>query len=122
VTAPVTALLVVVLSGWAVPVLAGPSHPAAGIPAGREHQEQAQEQPEGPVGSGESTTTTTTSPAAPDQDIIPDPNSGQPPSEAGDRGGALQLALLALIVIGVGVVAWRIAVSARRQPPSGANS
>jgi hypothetical protein len=112
VTAPVTALLVVVLSGWAVPVLAGPSHPAAGIAAGQE-----QEQPEG---SGEPTTTT--SPAAPDQDIIPEPNSGQPPSEAGDRGGALQLVLLALIVIGVGVVAWRIAVSARRQPPSGANS
>jgi hypothetical protein len=118
VTAPVTALLVVVLSGWAVPVLAGPSHPAAG--QDREHQEQEQ-QPGGPGESGRSSTTTT-SPAAPDRDIIPDPNSGQPPSEAGDRGGALQLALLALILVGVGVVVWRIAVSARRQPPSGANS
>jgi hypothetical protein len=44
--------------------------------------------------------TTTTSVPAPDEEqgIIPEPNSGQEPSEAGDRGGALQIAVLAGIV------------------------
>jgi hypothetical protein len=65
-----------------------------------------------PGDEGDSTTSSVTAP--PDQDIIPEPNSGHPPTEAGDRGGALQLALLALIVAGVGFVAWRIIVSARR--------
>jgi hypothetical protein len=36
--------------------------------------------------------------------IIPDPNSGSAPTDPGDRGGVLQLTLLALIV-GFGAVA-----------------
>jgi hypothetical protein len=45
----------------------------------------------------------TTSQGTPvDQDIIPDPDSGQNPSEAGDRGGALQYAVLGLVVVGIG--------------------
>jgi hypothetical protein len=43
-----------------------------------------------------------------DQRIIPRPDSGREPTEAGDRGGALQLALLGLIVVGVGVAGVRI--------------
>lgn len=35
----------------------------------------------------------------PTQNIVPEPNSGAAPSEAGDRGGALQLLLPALIVL-----------------------
>ena len=38
----------------------------------------------------------------PAQEMIPEPNSGRPPSDAGDRGGALQGVVLLLIVIGVG--------------------
>ena len=34
----------------------------------------------------------------PPADIVPLPNTGKPPEEAGDRGGALQLGLLALVV------------------------
>ncbi len=34
----------------------------------------------------------------PTQDIIPEPDSGVAPDEAGDRGGALQLLLLGLVV------------------------
>jgi hypothetical protein len=73
-------------------------------------------------GGADSTTSSVTAP--PDQDIIPEPDSGHPPSEAGDRGGALQLGLLALILAGVGIIAWRIVVAARRHearsgpPPS----
>ena len=43
-----------------------------------------------------------------DQRIIPRPNSGHEPEDAGDRGGALQLALLGLIVVGVGFVGMKI--------------
>lgn len=38
----------------------------------------------------------------PTQDIVPKPNSGDEPTEAGDRGGALQLGILALVVVAVG--------------------
>jgi hypothetical protein len=34
--------------------------------------------------------------------IIPRPNEGHEPVDAGDRGGALQLGLLALLVVAVG--------------------
>jgi hypothetical protein len=36
------------------------------------------------------------------QDIVPKPNSGHAPTEAGDRGGALQLLILALLAGAVG--------------------
>lgn len=38
----------------------------------------------------------------PTQDIVPTPNSGEEPDDPGDRGGALQLALLGMLVVGVG--------------------
>ena len=41
----------------------------------------------------------------PGQEMIPEPNSGRAPSDAGDRGGALQGVVLLLIVIGVGGIA-----------------
>ncbi len=41
-------------------------------------------------------------PEAPTQDIVPRPNSGEAPEEAGDRGGALQLLVVGLIVVAVG--------------------
>ena len=38
-------------------------------------------------------------PDVPVQHIIPRPNSGQKPEDAGDRGGSLQLALLGLVCV-----------------------
>jgi hypothetical protein len=35
---------------------------------------------------------------------IPLPNSGTPPDDAGDRGGALQVALFAALVLGLGAI------------------
>lgn len=35
------------------------------------------------------------------QHIIPRPNSGHAPTEAGDRGGALQLLILGVLVVGI---------------------
>jgi uncharacterized protein HemX len=47
-------------------------------------------------------TTTTSLPQVPTQEIVPQPGSGAEPEEAGDRGGALQLGLLALVVVAIG--------------------
>jgi hypothetical protein len=44
-------------------------------------------------------------PGAPEQDIIPLPDSGHEPTEAGDRGGALQILVLGAIVAGLGTIA-----------------
>jgi uncharacterized protein HemX len=46
-------------------------------------------------------TSTTPSIQVPTQDIVPEPNSGRAPSEAGDRGGVLQVGLLLLVVAAV---------------------
>jgi hypothetical protein len=50
----------------------------------------------------------------PTQEIVPQPNSGQAPTEAGDRGGALQLLVLALVVGAVGAVTWHLVRQSRR--------
>jgi hypothetical protein len=71
-------------------------------------------------GQGEPGTTSTTSTSVTpfsgdvDQRIIPRPNSGHPPQDAGDRGGALQFALLGLIVLGVTIVCVKIFRSTRQ--------
>lgn len=56
--------------------------------------------------------TTTTEPPAPD--IIPEPNSGSEPQDAGDRGGALQTVLFLLIIGGVAVIAVAAVHQSRR--------
>ena len=43
-------------------------------------------------------------PGAAEQDIIPRPNSGHEPTEAGDRGGALQILVFVAIVAGLGAI------------------
>ena len=66
---------------------------------------------------GDGTTTSTSVVPLPPGGIIPQPNSGHEPTEAGDRGGALQLAVFVGILAGVGVIgglAWRESRKARR--------
>lgn len=46
--------------------------------------------------------------------IIPRPNTGHAPHDAGDRGGALQLVLPVLLVAAVGGGAWHLTREARR--------
>jgi len=65
-----------------------------------------QEPPEGTVA-------TTEAPDA-EQGIIPEPNSGHQPTEAGDRGGALQIVVFLAIVGGVAVIATLIVRESRR--------
>jgi len=71
-------------------VLAGPTVAAA------QEREEPPVTPEVPVG-----------------DIVPKPNSGEEPRDAGDRGGALQLTVLALVVGAIGYGGWRLAVRIR---------
>ena len=64
------------------------------------------------------TTSSTTLVEVPSQDIVPAPNRGEEPQEAGDRGGALQLGLLALlvaVVAGAVVILVRQSRAARRR-------
>lgn len=46
--------------------------------------------------------------------IIPAPNSGAAPRDAGDRGGALQLAVFGLILLFGVVAVWRVSSGARK--------
>lgn len=57
---------------------------------------------------------TTSLPQVPNQEIVPQPNSGTAPGEAGDRGGALQLTVLGLVVVGVGGAVVVVVRQARR--------
>jgi uncharacterized protein HemX len=59
-------------------------------------------------------TSTSSTVAVPSQEIVPQPNSGAPPQEAGDRGGALQLGLLALVVVAVGGGVAFVVVQSKR--------
>ena len=67
-----------------------------------------------PACAQEPGTTTTSLPQVPTQDIVPQPNSGTAPHEAGDRGGALQLAVLGLVVVAVGGVVAMVVRQSRR--------
>jgi hypothetical protein len=78
----------------------------------------------GTTAAGEPGATTEDTPV-PGQDIIPRPNSGHEPTDAGDRGGALQIAVLVAIVAGVGGVtalAVRDARRSRRRSAAGRQS
>lgn len=46
--------------------------------------------------------------------IIPEPNSGAEPEEAGDRGGGLQLTILASVALGVGGAVGHLVRQSRR--------
>lgn len=60
-------------------------------------------------------TTTSASVAASERpSALPRPNSGQKPTQAGDRGGVLQYATFALMCAGLAFIAFRIVASSRR--------
>jgi hypothetical protein len=67
-----------------------------------------------PASAQDPSSTTTTFAEVPAQDIIPAPNAGEEPGDAGDRGGALQLAILALVVLAIGAAITVLVRQARR--------
>ena len=93
----------------AVAVLALPAPVGAGAAGGGSVPGVAQQPQDDPDGDP-----STDDAPLPEQDIIPRPNSGRPPADAGDRGGALQGLVFALIVIGVGGIAVLVVRESRR--------
>lgn len=78
--------------------------------------------PGGPTLAAAQTTPTTEPGQVPTQEIVPRPNSGTAPHEAGDRGGALQLLLPVLLLGAIGGGVWHVSRQARRhratEPPA----
>ena len=68
----------------------------------------------GQKGGDDTGTSSTSTVPGPVDGIIPRPNSGAEPTEAGDRGGALQVAVLVAIVVGVGVIVALVVRESRR--------
>lgn len=71
-----------------------------------------------PVALAQGDATTTTSAPAPGGDIIPEPNSGVEPQDAGDRGGSLQTILfigIVVVIIGAGALIVRQSQRARAE-------
>lgn len=66
-----------------------------------------------PVAAQDPTSPSTTA-GAPAPDIIPEPNTDAAPSEAGDRGGALQLGLLAVVVVVISGAVFALVRQSRR--------
>lgn len=103
----------------AAPALAGAApHPGAAADAGVGPAAFVQ-QPDAPAddGTGASADESEVAPLpepAPSDDIIPKPNSGREPEVAGDRGGALQILVFGLIVVGVGGIVAMIVRESRR--------
>jgi len=60
----------------------------------------------------------TPSTGVPAPDIIPKPDSGEAPEEAGDRGGALQLLVLGVVVLALAGGAVHLVRQARRAGPT----
>lgn len=71
----------------------------------------------GPALAAEDTTTTS---AVPTRDIIPRPNVGAEPTDAGDRGGGLQSGLFfAIVIVIVGAGAYLVVQSRRARADRG---
>lgn len=62
----------------------------------------------------EGDTTSTTFPYVEGDGIIPRPNSGVAPEDAGDRGGALQTVVFVLVLAGVGVIGALVVRESRK--------
>lgn len=67
-----------------------------------------------PVATAQERDSSTTVTQVPTRDIIPRPNQGVAPHDAGDRGGAAQLALVVAILGGLATIAFLATRESRR--------
>ena len=105
---PLAVLLAALLCA-ALAVLGAPLHAVAGA------QEPDAPADDGTGGSAdEEPDENRPPPGAVEQDIIPRPNSGEEPTEAGDRGGGLQILVFVAIVAGLGTIALLATRDVRR--------
>jgi hypothetical protein len=107
----IAVLLVAALTIFAaaVPAAAADSATVATVSADSSPPAAAQQPEDDPDGDP-----STDDAPLPGQDMIPEPNSGRPPRDAGDRGGALQGVVLLLIVVGVAGIAGLAVRESRR--------
>jgi len=101
----VAVIAAVLLAGFTL-VLAVPAAAGAAGAAGSAVIQQPEEDPDGDPSTDDE--------PVPEQDIIPEPDSGRPARDAGDRGGVLQGVVLLFIVVGVGGIATLIVRESRR--------
>ncbi len=100
----VAVLLVAALTMLSVPAPVGAAVAAVGsVPAAAQ---QPEDDPDGDPSTDDA--------PLPEQDMIPEPNSGRAPTDAGDRGGVLQGVVLLCIVVGVGGIAVLAVRESRR--------
>jgi hypothetical protein len=115
---PVLVLLGLVLAATtlvAAPGTAGAHLADAAVPAAAGAPPVTGQEPDAPAddGTGASEDDTVDEPV-PGDNIIPQPNSGRSPEEAGDRGGALQVLVFVAIVVGVAGIVVMIVRESRR--------
>jgi len=127
---PALALVVAVVAVLAALVAGGLGPDAAGATPRAAHVAAQAPTTEPPEGIGDPATDPDGDIATDDAPlqgghIIPQPNSGREPTDAGDRGGALQVALFFVIVAGVaglGGLAYRDVRKAQRRRAAEASS
>ncbi|MGH9113886.1 MAG: hypothetical protein ACRDZN_16545 [Acidimicrobiales bacterium] len=113
--APVAALVALAVVAAALPV-AAPQAGAAVWQDGGGGQDGGGDGGGGDDGGSSTTTITSTTDdtPVPAQDIIPEPNSGRAPDDAGDRGGVLQGVVFLFIVVGIGGAVTLVVRESRR--------
>jgi hypothetical protein len=110
---PALVLLGLVLA--ATILVATPAAADAAVPGAAGAPLVTGQEPDAPAddGTGASEDDTVDEPL-PGEDIIPQPNSGRSPEEAGDRGGALQVLVFVAILVGVAAIVGMIVRESRR--------
>ena len=88
---------------------AGATPAALAAPGGQERVAQSGDPADDPDGDA-----TTDDAPLPGGDIIPQPNSGTEPEDAGDRGGALQLTVFVAMLAGVALIVTLVVRESRR--------
>jgi hypothetical protein len=109
-------LALTALALLAAPARAGAATRPAAVAGGAAAASTAGQEPDAPAddGTGGSADDDGIVEPIPGDDIIPEPDSGREPEEAGDRGGALQILVFVLIVSGVGGMVAMIVRESRR--------
>ena len=107
--APVTVAVLLVAAVTTLSVLSVPASVGAAVAVGGSVRPVAQQPEDDPDGDP-----STDDAPLPEPDMIPEPNSGRTPTDAGDRGGALQGVVLLFVVIGVGGIAVLVVRESRR--------
>jgi hypothetical protein len=123
----VATLVLAALALLVAPAAAGATPRPAAVAGGGAAAVLPGQQPDAPAddgtgGSAETDAEGEPEVQLPDEGIIPMPNSGREPAEAGERGGTLQVLVFVVIVAGVGGIVAMIVRESRRNRGVGSTS